>query len=242
MPQLNLTSILIPFGALLLGWVIGFLDSNLRTSKKIKAAENKAEIAIKEAQEKVAEAEARLGLYSETTPDDPGLLRLKDENGAITLELDGQKADTMALSPDQKKRLIGLLGLMRPWLERGSTPIQAPRPIPKPQISPAPVVDARLDPYVIVPSLTTEAKPDVKKAPPPPLSIVEQIDSILQLRMMDTPLAQRDIRLKESHEGGVEVLVGQKKYATLDDVPEEEVKSAIRAAIAEWERKYTPGL
>src|SRR6266508_4251820 len=136
MPQLNLTSILIPFGALLLGWVIGFLDSNLRTSKKIKAAENKAEIAIKEAQEKVAEAEARLGLYSETAPDDPGILRLKGENGAVTLELDGQKVDTMALSPEQKKRLIGLLSLMRPWLEKGSsTLVQAPRPTPKPQIS-----------------------------------------------------------------------------------------------------------
>lgn len=242
MPQLNLTSLLIPFGALLLGWVIGFLDSNLRTSKKIKAAENKAEIAIKEAEEKVAEAEARLASHSDTISDDPGILRLKDENGSLTLELDGQKVDTMALSADQKKRLINILGLMRPWLERGPASIQTPRPVATPQLSPAPVTNIRQGPTPIMSSLAPEPKPDTKKTPPPPLSIVEQIDSILQLRMMNTPLAQRDIRLQESHEGGVVVFVGNNKYSNIDEVPDDDVKSAIRAAIAEWEQKYTPGL
>ena len=38
------------------------------------------------------------------------------------------------------------------------------------------------------------------------------------------------------------VWVGVDKYETVDDVPDEQVKAAIRAAIAEWENKYTPGL
>jgi hypothetical protein len=242
MPQINLTSLLIPFGALLLGWVIGFLDSNLRTSKKIKAAEKKAEVAIKEAEDKLADAESRLALYATMVPDDPGLLRLKNESDTLTLELDGQSVDTKALSSEQRKRLIGLLSLMRPWLEGGSASKEAAPSPAAPRTPPAPAADARRDTPVIMPPLIPEVKPDAKKAPPPPLSIVEQIDSILQSRMMNTPLAQRDIRLRESHEGGVEVLVGMKKYSTVDDVPEEEIKSAIRAAIAEWEKKYTPGL
>ena len=242
MPQINLTSLLIPFGALLLGWVIGFLDSNLRTSKKIKEAEKKAELAIKEAQDKVADAESRLTLFSATSPDDPGILRLRDEAGTIALELDGQPVDTTALSSEQKKRLIGLLSLMRPWLEGGTASTKvAPSPATY-RTPPAPVAGARQEPPVIVPPLVPEVNLDVKKAPPPPLSIVEQIDSILQLHMMNTPMAKRDVRLRESHEGGVEVLVGLKKYSTVDDVPEEEIKAAIRAAIAEWEKKYTPGL
>jgi hypothetical protein len=45
----------------------------------------------------------------------------------------------------------------------------------------------------------------------------------------------------ESVSGGVNVYVGIQRFESVDDVPDEEVKSAIRAAIAEWENKYTPG-
>jgi hypothetical protein len=223
MEEFSLTRILIPVGALLLGWVIGFLDSNLRTSKKIKAAETKAEIAIKEAEEKAASAEVRTAQAEATTPDDPGLLRLKNVNGQMVLELDGTQADTAALTPEHKKRLIGLLTLMRPWL--GEAPsVQPPQ---QPAAS------------LITPPATQLPPAD---RPTQPVSIVIQIDSILQRRLMNTPLFVRDIRLQESHEGGVEVFVGTKKYSTVDDVPDEEVKGAIRAAIAEWEKRFTPGL
>jgi len=239
-------SLLIPFGALILGWVIGFLDSNLRTSKKIKEAEKKAELAIKEAQEKAAEAEARLGLFSDTVPDDPGLLRLKrGEDGKLRLEIDGQQVDTSALSAEQRKRLIGLLSLMRPWLE-GKSALGEASPAPaaaRTPPSPGPAAGIRPPVSEIRPPTPPEVKPDVNPVgAQPPLSIVEQINSVLQLNLMNTPLAKRDIRLRESREGGVEVLVGLKKYASVDEVPEAEVQAAIRAAIEEWERKYTPGL
>lgn len=59
---------------------------------------------------------------------------------------------------------------------------------------------------------------------------------------MNTKFAKAGIRLQESLQGGVQVYVGLQKYATIDDVPDEQIKSEIRAAIAEWEQKYTPGL
>ena len=47
---------------------------------------------IKEAEKKIAQAEQQLALapqISQGTQDDPGLLRLKNENGRFTLEMDG---------------------------------------------------------------------------------------------------------------------------------------------------------
>jgi hypothetical protein len=74
------------------------------------------------------------------------------------------------------------------------------------------------------------------------MSIVQQIDTVLQARLTDTPLDKRGIRLQESIQGGVEVYVGLQKFLAVEDVPDETIKAAIRAAIAEWEKKFTPGL
>jgi hypothetical protein len=84
------------------------------------------------------------------------------------------------------------------------------------------------------------AKEDRPSAPSG--SIVNQIDSVLQQRLVGTPLEERGIFLTQSPEGGVIVYVGLTKYMGIDDVPDPEVKAAIRAAITEWENKYTPGL
>jgi len=61
---------------MLIGWAMGFFDSNTRTSKKIAAAESNAEIKIKEAERKIAQAEQN-PQSSQTQQNDPALLRLK---------------------------------------------------------------------------------------------------------------------------------------------------------------------
>jgi hypothetical protein len=38
------------------------------------------------------------------------------------------------------------------------------------------------------------------------------------------------------------VYVGLTKYMGVDDVPDPEVKAAIRSAIREWENRFTPGI
>ena len=72
--------------------------------------------------------------------------------------------------------------------------------------------------------------------------MVGQINTILQLRIANTPLSSQGVTIMESTSGGVIVYVGINKYEGIEDVPNEDVKTAIRAAIAEWEKKYTPGL
>ena len=58
----------------------------------------------------------------------------------------------------------------------------------------------------------------------------------------DAPLEERGVFLAQSPDGGVMVYVGLTKYMGIDEVPDAEIKAAIRAAIALWETKYTPGL
>ena len=225
---------------MLIGWAMGFFDSNMRTSKKIAAAESNAERKIKEAEQKIA-----LTSQSSKTPqDDPGLLRLKKNDGRFMLEMDGVPI-TGELSPDKRKRLIELITVFRPWLEGGQPQQAVPSQISSPQgaqLAPDSVQVAVLRPVQSSPNPATPIKKPETEKNIASLSIVQQIDTVLQARMADTPFAKQGIRLQESIQGGVEVYVGLQKFLAVDDVPDETVKAVIRAAIAEWEKKYTPGL
>ena len=242
-----LPHILIGLGALILGWIIGFMDSNMRTGKKVKQAEASAEIAIQDAKDKTAQAEAKLASIAATpvTADDPGMLRIKNENGILALDLDGSRVNTTAMSPDQRKRLIEMLNVMRPWLEGkpASAPIPATPPRPT-QPMPAPVNSTSPAPQPIAPKTTPAITPAPKKDDKPiaPLSMVGQINVILQANIANTKLAEIGITLLESSTGGVNVFVGLNKFEGIEAVPDDDIKAAIRTAIAEWERKYTPGL
>ncbi len=187
--------------------------------------------------------------------DDPGMMRIKNENGYITLDLDGTRADTTALTSDQRKRLIEMLNLMRPWLEGKPVPAPVTNTPPPPPAQPKPVTDVQQEAPAPVtpptPSQPIPVQPATSKPPTiapedrpvaPAGSIVNQIDSILQARLIGTPLEDRGVFLAQSPEGGVMVYVGLTKYMGLEDVPDPEIKAAIRAAISEWENKYTPGL
>jgi hypothetical protein len=194
--------------------------------------------------------------------DDPGLLRIRQERGAFSLDLDGTRLDPSSISADQRKRLIEILNVVRPWLEGKAAPASvgnaampparstppAPAavqlaatssPVSPPQASPA--GDANVTPSrPASPRPGTIAKED--RPVSPANSIVSQIDTVLQTRLADTPLEERGIFLTESPEGGVAVYVGLTRYHGIDEVPDAEIKAAIRAAIKEWEDSYTPGL
>jgi hypothetical protein len=153
------------------------------------------------------------------------------------------------MTADQRKRLIEMLNLMRPWLE--GKPVAAPVRSPAAPASQAPsIVETSQATPLTAPSAPV-AQPAAPKPPvlakedrpiAPAGSIVSQIDSILQARIAGTPVEDKGVFLAQSSEGGVMVYVGLTKYMGIDDVPDPEIKAAIRAAITEWENKYTPGL
>ena len=242
---------------MLLGWGIGFMDSNRNASKKIKQAEGSAQIAIQEAKDKIAQAESQMASVAATpvTADDPGLLRIKNENGALTLDLDGARVNPMALYPEQRQRLIEMVSVMRPWLENKpipapvpipvTTPPQPPQPAPVPTTYTAPVPQPAPQKAAPAQSATSTAAPASKNEDAPtaaPTSMVGQINAILQTRIVNTKLAEMGVTMIESPSGEVFVYVGLDKFEGIDAVPDEDVKAAIRAEIADWEKKYTPGL
>jgi len=232
----------------ILGWIAGLLfvyifglfEGRNKGYKKRKAEE------VQEKKDQPAPNPATI------TADNPGLLRIKTENGLLTLDLDGARVDTSALTPNHRKRLIEIVTLIRPWLE--GRPVTAPTATPSlttpppTQPAPAPIINAQ-SPSQPVPAQPADKAPNksapaAKKdeKPAPATTMVGQINEILQLRIANTNLAAKGVVMIESPSGGVYVYVGMDKYEGVDAVPDEEIKAAIRSAIAEWEKKYTPGL
>jgi type IV secretory pathway VirB10-like protein len=75
------------------------------------------------------------------------------------------------------------------------------------------------------------------ETPSRPLSMVEQINNIVERKLADLPGTQRAVRLVEGAAGAVRVYVGVDRYDTIDDVPDAEVRRVIREAVAEWEAR-----
>lgn len=205
--------------AVLIFYTIGFYEGRAKGYKNRKR---------EEAQEQPRNSAAPV------QTDDPGVLRIKNEDGKFALDLDGVRADLSALTAAQRSRLIDLLAQMRLWAKE--EPSAAPVTLISPPLplKPAPAPSAAA-PSPTIPIKSERAAAAVK-------SIVEQVDEILQEKIAGTPLEERRIFLSQSLEGGVNVHIGFEKYSGIDGVPDEEVKSVIRAAIKEWEKKYTPGL
>jgi hypothetical protein len=212
------TIVIVSLVTLFLGYYFGLVEGRVRAERKYK--------------KELEERDAPAAIQPPPAPvivDNPGLLRLKDENGQFLLEMDGARVNGNTITR------------MRPWVEGRPMPGGAPassfsfaspdRPAPVPAPAAPPVVP------VAAPSLTTPRKD------PPILaqSMVEQIDAILQEKIENTPLGQRGLKLEEAPGGAVNVVVGLNRYQGVGEVPDPEVQAAIRAAIAEWERKFTPG-
>src|ERR1044071_2151291 len=128
-------SILVWLAIVIFVYIFGLYEGRGQGYKKRKAEEGL------EKKDKPAPAPE---IKTETvTVDDPGLLRVKNENGSFALDLDGVRADPLSLSQEQRKRLIDMLNIMRPWLEGRSAPAPAAsiRNAPSPtSSSPSPLI------------------------------------------------------------------------------------------------------
>ena len=230
-----------------IGALLGYFNMAIDARKKAESADLKVENAREDARKKLAEAEQllkeakALGANVPQAGNDRTLLKMTEgANFRAQIEMDG-KPLTAPLTPERKRRLLELVANFRPWLD----PAAAASPQPEPASS-VPQVVTPAEPAVKPVSVAfsmTQPKPKTDPATKfKLLSMVKQIDVVLQRRIAGTALEPYDIHLQDAPSGGLEVLIGEKKYDTIDDVPDANIKSAIRAAIAEWEQKYVPGV
>jgi len=70
--------------------------------------------------------------------------------------------------------------------------------------------------------------------PAKPMSMIEQINEILQKKVAESGQSQLAVRLMEGPEGSARVLIGVHSYE-LGEVPDEAISDLIREAVADWE-------
>ena len=189
------------------------------------------------------------------------IARLWSEAGSrkLVLEMGGQQLSTVSeLSIEQRARLESTLDQLLNWLGKpqqtplpqppldplaggstissditGSVILSADRTPPPAPASSQPVVKPTLNLFeIVVKAFQTDVKkPDTTK------TLAEQVDEILQEKLAESPLRDKGIRLMDTPDRGLMVLVGLEKYDGVDAVPDEQVKAVLREAVDEWGKR-----
>jgi len=228
--EFDLKTIGIYIGIWLLGYILGIVESKVKQNKKDRKKEQ-TEAPDPEPPEPI---EKIVYLPSPDEEVNYALTLKESESGALEIKLDGELLENrLAFSPDQKKRLVSLVVALRPWVAATSAPAE-------PIVSAKPPVSAPLPPPPASAEPTSILQDEDKSPPVSDLSMVEQIDKILQKNLDGHPLKKMGIRLQESITGGVNFYVGLTRYEFIDEIPDKDVQAFIQKAIAEWEENATP--
>ena len=68
------------------------------------------------------------------------------------------------------------------------------------------------------------------------LSVVDEVNDILQKKLVGSPLAGKGILLMENHNNEIRFWVGLNSYDDVEEIPEQEIRDFINASVKEWEK------
>src|SRR5574339_381231 len=155
----------------ILGWIAGLIFVYVFGLYEGRGQGYKKRKAEEEQEKKDQPAPAPAAKIETAAVDDPGLLRIKNENGSFALDLDGKRVNPSSLSSDQRRRLIEMLNIMRPWLEGRSAPAPATPPTAPQSTS----VADRLETYAGAPPPSKPAPvPAAPSAAPRPSTVAKE--------------------------------------------------------------------
>lgn len=105
------------------------------------------------------------------------------------------------------------------------------KPMEKKSTPPGEEKEIVLPSQEVVPSEEAD-EPEVK-----PLSLISEIDDILQEKLSESPLSDKGIKLTENHKKEITIWVGLESYPAIDDVPDPEIQAIIKESVQDWENQ-----
>lgn len=169
----------------------------------------------------------------------------------LVVSLDNQLHTSAGeLSDDQHKRLSSVAAVLKTWLTEPSPAVQAAPATPIPPPTPAQALPALVTPPAEIKPVAARPLEALNRAlvPNPSQmaaqfkSIAAQINDVLQSRLPGSPYAGQGIVLAETPDQGVVVRIGIEEYPGVEAVPDPEIRSFIKAAVAEWEASTRRGI
>jgi hypothetical protein len=165
-------------------------------------------------------------------------------SGDFYPELDGKVFHSPSeMTDNQRARFSRLLEVLQSWMKPSDDKPVVGQPVlqvgatGKASDEPLPVLEEKRISYNPIKVFTDAIGTDANKPKSENMSIVAQIDEILQEKLEKSPLAKRGISMKDSLDGGLLVWVGLQQYASIDEVPDPEIRQLLRQSVEEWERR-----
>ena len=200
--------------ALVIGFFLGLfllsLDTPL-TKKIIKkdTSDESEETTLTAEEETSPEKPAPKEEVQKPTPGSRLLLKVwKEEGKPPVYELDGTYLD----KEDLPRELLNVVTIHE---EAPTAPETKPRP-----------AEENIPPIV---QPEDEPDPELKI-----LSVIDEVNDILQKKLADSPLAGKGIHLMENHNKEIRFWVGLNSYDDVDQIPDPEVRQIINTAVKEW--------
>jgi hypothetical protein len=149
------------------------------------------------------------------TPDSELILRVwKEEGKPPVYEVDGDYLEKEALPQE----ILNYLTVPEEIVEE-------PEPVPPPEVEEEPVPETVLE-------IDEDDEDDVKM-----LSVVDEVNDILQRKLHGSPMAGKGIHLMENHNKEIRFWVGLESYNDVSEIPDPDVRKLINDAVKEWEQK-----
>lgn len=196
---------------------------------------------------------------TELSPDDgKELLRVsRSRAGALVVFVQGQHYHHLrgVTDPAAQQEAIEAINTVKTFGE-GVVPASQPTP---PQTIPRPPTPANAPPNLELPvraSRKSFARSPAPSSPVPgrsaalrqpghfldPLTFVDDIDELVQQRLMEQPgFSERYVHLEAGPGGGIRIHIDHQIFEAVGDITDPQIRRLIQEAIREWEGGYSGG-